>query len=209
MVWTQALHMRDPQLGRAPPDLATELERLLRRMNISRAPDALSLHSETSLTSHWSSSMVKDVQYKDSVRIHQLIMQIRAIPGHEGFMRGLPFEELAQCASRHSIAMLVAAAGECHALILQPNKNGLLTLRLSGITPDELATMSIAASVPQKRGCTLGDVHDDRRGMKVSVPKMYPKPVLAKLWTTVVKPIIECLRLQVCRGNASPSITPV
>jgi tetratricopeptide (TPR) repeat protein len=191
MMWTQSLHMKSPQLAGAPINLASELELLLHSMHISRTSPRLS-------------SIEQDVQHKHGVRIHQLIQQIRTMPGHEGFMHGLPFKELAECASRNAVAVLVATEGECHALILRPGDQEPVTLKLSHIAPSELITMSAVVSVAQKRGSAPDGIHDDDRGMKASrapcqtiSDKTRSDPVLAKLWKTIVKPVIDQLQFQV------------
>jgi tetratricopeptide (TPR) repeat protein len=197
MMWTQALHMRNPQLTGAPPRLASELEVLLSRIHTLRVTEDLT----SFLSPH-----DQDTRHKDSDRIHQLIQQIRAVPGQERFMRGLSYEALAQSASRNAVVMLVAAEGECHALILQSNNQKLVTLKLSDIAPNELITMSIAESAAQRRGSTPENVFDDYRAMKAAACLTRSEPVLAKLWTAVVKPIIDHLQLQVCTPRSSYSI---
>jgi hypothetical protein len=93
--------------------------------------------------------------------------------------------------------------GECNAFILQPHQSIPLIIKLPDITEDELMSMSLVAFAPQRRGCTSWDGHHDRLGMQVSAFNTSPSPVLAKLWTTVVKPVIDSLKLQVCLGNTS------
>jgi tetratricopeptide (TPR) repeat protein len=192
MMWTQALHMRDPQLSGAPPELASELEVLLKKMHTLRAPEGL-----MSLSPH-----NRDVRHKNSARIHYLIQQIRAMPGLERFMQGLSFKELAQCASHNAVVILVAAEGECHALILSANDMDLVTLKLSDITPAELTAMSIVAAAAQWRGTASDDIDDDCRGMNISSyntisHQTRSTTVLGKLWKTVVKPVLDGLGIQV------------
>jgi hypothetical protein len=203
VIWTQALHMRNPQLSGAPPELASELEVLLTRMHTLPIPeDPMS-----------SSSLDQDVRHKNSERIHHLIQQIRALPGQERFMRGLSSKELAGCASRNAVVVLVATQGECHALILQAGKQEPVTLPLSDIVPDELTTMSIVASAAQRRGAFPDNMLDNYRKMKASPDltrsdQTRSDPVLRKLWMTVVKPIIDHLQLQVRVSYVSLSIMP-
>jgi tetratricopeptide (TPR) repeat protein len=190
MMWTQSLHMRNPHLTGAPTELSSELELLLHSMNSSH-------------TAPQSSSTDQDARYKHATRIHQLIQQIRATPGHNGFMRGLPFEELAKCACRNVVVILVATEGECHALTLRPKHQEPLTLKLSNIAPDELATMSIEGSAAQRKSYIPDAMNNRYRGMKGSPYQMSSHrtrqdPILERLWTTVVKPIFNQLRLQVC-----------
>jgi tetratricopeptide (TPR) repeat protein len=200
MVWTQALHICSPELSSAPPELASELELLLNSLNTSDIlPSSVSLPSEISSASRQLSLMNEDVRYGNSARLHQLIQQIRTMPGHEGFMRGLPFKKLAQCASCSAVVVLVATQGECHALILQLNEQIPHTLKLADITPGEVRNMSIINSVAQMRGsASMDDTQDYRIGMNVSSSKISSNTVLDKLWTAVVKPIIEYLQFKVC-----------
>jgi hypothetical protein len=207
MIWTQALHLRNPELSGAPPELASELESLLNRMNASRSLAArMSLSSEVP-SMPLQSSTAQDLQYRNNARIHQLVQQIRTMPGHDQFMRGLSFEELAQCASRNAVVLLVAAEGECQALILQPTEPKFLAIKLSEITLDEVTIMSTISSATQMRGSPPDDVDEHGRGMKVS--KSRPYPVLGKLWRTVVKPVLECLQLQVRVCDQSSHIIAV
>jgi tetratricopeptide (TPR) repeat protein len=198
MIWSQALHMRSPQLSGAPSELASELEFLLNSINTSRV-------LRTSASSRQFSSTGQDIRHKSSVRIYEIIQQIRAMPGHERFMSGLSFEELSQCASRNAVVVLVATEGECHALILRPHKPEPVILRLSSITPDELTTMSLLESSALWRGSSphVG-VHDRRIGMRVP-SRSQSDQVLGKLWTTVVKPVLDLIQITVCTIDASIS----
>jgi hypothetical protein len=200
-IWTQALYMRTSQFSSAPPELSSELKDLLSRMNVSRV----------FVTPPWWTLAEQDVQYKYGARIDQLIKQIIAITGQEKFMGGLPFEELAQCANRNAVVVLVAAEGKCHVLILRPHDPFPLTAELSDIKPHELTEMSIVAHPARMRGSTHNSTQDDRMGMRAVVyetsSKLRSNPVLGKLWTTVVKPvIIDHLQLQVSATNASLSM---
>jgi hypothetical protein len=202
MMWTQSLHMRDPQLTGAPTEVACELELLLRRMYTPRSPNTQLSPAE------------QDVRHKDATRIHQLIQQIRDIPGCENFMRGLSFTELAQCASHNTVVLLVATEGECHALILQPNNREPVMLKLSDVVPDELSAMSIVESAAQRRGHIPETIQNRFMGVKVlpyqkGSRQTRSNPVLEELWKKVVKPIIGHLRLQVCTTITTSSIMSV
>jgi hypothetical protein len=199
MIWTQALHMRTSHFSDAPPELGRELEVLLSKMNTSRVFEAPMGLTPTE----------QDIRQKNGTRIHQLIQQIRAIPGQERFMRGLSFDELAQCANRNAVVVLIASEGRCHVLILQPHDLMPLTIELSGIKPHELVAMSAHASAARSSGSHSDDIHDNRMGMKAMVfessSESLSYPVLEKLWKEVVKPVIEGLRLQVRSNYLDPS----
>jgi hypothetical protein len=203
MIWNQALHMRNPQLSGAPPELGLELEGLLSKMHASRI-------TEYSI----SSSHELDVRHKNHVRINQLIQQIRTLPGQERFMRGLSFKELGLCASRNAVIVLVATEDECHALILRSNNQDPVTLQLSGITPDELAAISAVVPLPQRRGAVWDGICDRDRGMKASPfktssAKAPSDSALRKIWKTVVKPIIDHLQFTVRATDRNLSISGV
>jgi tetratricopeptide (TPR) repeat protein len=204
MMWNQALQTRSPQLSGAPPELAFELEKLLMSMNVSRAVKISALPSSDSISSSFtrSLSMEQDVRYRNSTRIHGLIRQIRAIPGHERFMRGLSYEALTQCATFHAVVVLVAAQDECHAMIIRPNEHTPVIMKLRDITPNDLKAISITgASATRLRGANAYNVHQDRMGFRFHTSSSFSRvlPVLMKLWTKVVKPIITSLQLQVCK----------
>jgi tetratricopeptide (TPR) repeat protein len=78
MIWTQALHMRNPQLSGVPPKLASELEALLKKMHTLRAPQGL-----MSLSSH-----DQDARFKNHDRIHHIIQQVRALLDRQDSCRG-------------------------------------------------------------------------------------------------------------------------
>jgi hypothetical protein len=71
------------------------------------------------------------------------------MPGHKGFMRGLPFEQLAKCASQGAVVMLLAAVRKCRALILPPSERTPLILKLLNVTPRELKKISMGSSAPR------------------------------------------------------------
>jgi tetratricopeptide (TPR) repeat protein len=204
VIWTQALHMRNPQLSGAPRELRSELEFLLESMQTLRvAKDSMSLSSHD-----------HDVRFKNSDKIHQLIQRIRDLPGQERFMRGLSSTELAQCGSCHVVVVLIATQGECHALILQPDNHEPVTLELSDVAPNELMAISVVVSAAQRRGSAWDGVYGDERGMKAfpfqrSLHSTRSDPVLGKLWTTVVKPVFDYLQFQVCIADGTSGIIRV
>jgi hypothetical protein len=191
IIWTQSLQMRGPQLSGIPSELESELELLFSRMSTSQViRTAISLILDISTTSGRLLSMDDIGQYGNCDRIHQLIQQIGAVPGSKGFVRGHTYAELAQCASRSIVVMLVATEGECHALILQRDKKPF-TLKLFDLSPEELMKMPIIHAKSQQ------DVHNYRMGMKQPTSMTSVSQVLKILWIKVVKPVLDCLGLQV------------
>jgi hypothetical protein len=195
-MWSQSLHIRDPQLGDAPPVLASELSELLHNMAttpVSGSSSTIVIPQNPTLP------LARDVRHNNNVRIQQLIKEIRTMPGHENFMRGLPFEALAKCAAHSIVVVLVAAQNECHALVLQSDMPAPITIQLRDLALGDLTAMSVADFIPCMRSSTPDDVQHDRLGMGISSLSMnIGYSFLGKLWTMVVKPIFDFIGLQVC-----------
>jgi hypothetical protein len=67
MMWSQSLHVRDPQLDGAPPALASELEQLLRSMSVPNALDDASLTILRTPHQPWLRD--HDIRHKNNARI--------------------------------------------------------------------------------------------------------------------------------------------
>jgi tetratricopeptide (TPR) repeat protein len=195
VLWTQALHQRDPQMEDAPKDLATELENLLRAIAAYAPVDASARLSDHS----------QDLRHRQNTRIQAILREIRAMPGLARFMLGSTYETLREAAHDHPVVVLVATRGHAFALILaNPSHTGPDILRLD-VANDVL--QSFANSVEQGnlryRGCSpshddvaLADSDSPDRAMR---PGDHPtrRSPLARLWLSVVKPVLMHLGLTV------------
>jgi tetratricopeptide (TPR) repeat protein len=107
VVWTQALHQRDPQMEGAPKDLAIELEDLLRAISTSTPVDPARLPDHP-----------QDLRHRQNTRIQAILREIRAMPGLARFMLGSTYETLRDAACSHPVVVLVAAHDHAFALIM-------------------------------------------------------------------------------------------
>jgi hypothetical protein len=196
VVWTQALHQRDPQMEGAPQGVAIELENLLRSVATSAPVDPTGLPEHT-----------RDLRHRQNARIQVILREIRAMPGLERFMLGSTYETLREAARDHPVVMLVAARDHTFAFII-PNA--------SHTNPDILR-LNVANDALQSFANSVGRANMRYRAWSPScedVPladsiglgpdrKMGPgdhltfRSPLAKLWLSVVKPVLAHLGLTV------------
>jgi hypothetical protein len=126
-----------------------------------------------------------------------MIREIRELSGHEHFMRGFPFKDLAFSAAHHAVVVLVAGQEECRALILRSTQDILEDICLERITRTDLEQLSVTIPGAGMRGATLVSTEANDRGMQVSRRREHLARVLYKLWTDVVKPVLHHLRFKV------------
>jgi tetratricopeptide (TPR) repeat protein len=191
LVWTQALHQRDPQMEGAPPELASELAGHLRAM---AAPpvrlDEPSHHHQ-------------DARHQRSTRMHTLLREIRAKPGLERFMLGRTYSTLREAARDHPVVVLAAGRSHAFALIMssaaedQPH-----TLHLD-LTSNDLHLLQSAAQdagLRSRADTRDGNTANSRMRYQTSGLHVDHKPlrVLANIWHKIVKPVIDYLNLKVC-----------
>jgi hypothetical protein len=197
VVWTQALHQRDPQMEGAPRDLAIELEDLLRAIGTSVPVDPAGR-----------SDHPQDVRHRQDTRIQTILREIRAIPGLARFMLGSTYDTLREAAREHPIVVLVAARDHAFALIMPSSLHAgpdILRLDVASHTLQSFAN-SVGPANMRYRACSPSceDVHlaDSAIGLGPD-RKMGPgdhftqRSPLVKLWLSVVKPVLTHLGLVV------------
>jgi tetratricopeptide (TPR) repeat protein len=196
VIWAETLHMRNPQLDRVPEALAKKLESLIPR-NTANGPQ----HQEESAiaVSYRPCSPERDMLYEQRSQLQLTLQEIRSLPGLNGFMREPTSEMLQTVADRNVVVVLIDNDGDCHALIIGSSRGPLVHLALEGIGEAGAQELTFAHSTWQQRGA-CADVDDEdgqrlimRRSQRLSAAST----VLAKLWRTVVKPIITHLGLEV------------
>jgi tetratricopeptide (TPR) repeat protein len=193
VVWSQALHQRDPQMEGAPASLSTELEGLLSAIATRTPVDPAGIPDQRD---------TQDLRYRQNTRIQAILRQIRAMPGLSHFMLGSTYEALREVARNHPVVVLVAARGHAFALIMssaEETEPHALSLTL---TSDDLLSLRGSAEQAGLRSrADTRDGHTDTR-VRVQISKMnihhQPLRVLADLWRKIVKPVIDHLQLEVC-----------
>jgi hypothetical protein len=197
VVWSQALHQRDPQMEGAPASLSTELEGLLSAIATRTPVDAAGLLDQLD---------TQDLRYRQNTRIQAILRQIRAMPGLSHFMLGSTYDALREVARNHPVVVLVAARGHAFALIMSgAGESKPHALRLT-LTSDDL--LSLRGSAEQaglrSRADTRDGNTDERLGIHMRKKNVNHQPlrVLADIWRKIVKPVINYLQLQVCSDNS-------
>jgi tetratricopeptide (TPR) repeat protein len=192
LVWTQALHQRNPPMEGAPPELAAELTRHLRAMAAIRMQlDDPSHHHQ-------------DALHHYNTRIQALLREIRVMPGLQHFMLGSTYDTLRNAARDHPVVVLVAGRGLAFALLMASaveDEPQALHLDLT------LEYVQWLQSATQKAGLRSGadspagdsDAVGLRLGFEKSGPHVYHKPlrVLAEIWHKIVKPVLDHLNIKV------------
>jgi hypothetical protein len=206
VVWSQALHQRDPQMEGAPASLSAELEGLLSAIATRPPVDPAGLPDQHG---------TQDLRYRQNTRIQTILRQIRAMPGLSHFMLGSTYETLREVARNHPVVVLVAARGHAFALIMSgagETEPHALSLTL---TSDDLWSLRGSAEQAGLRSrADTRDGHTDAR-VRVQISKMniYHQPlrVLADIWRKIVKPVIDYLQLKVCSDESMdfPSVDNV
>jgi tetratricopeptide (TPR) repeat protein len=192
VVWSQALRQRDPQMEGAPASLSTELEGLLSAIATRPPVDPAGIPDQRG---------TQDLRYIQNTRIQAILRQIRAMPGLSHFMLGSTYEALREVARDHPVVVLVAARGHAFALIMsgaEESEPHALSLTL---TSDDLLSLRGSAEQAGLRSrADTRDGHTDAR-MQVQISKMnvnhQPLRVLADIWRSIVKPVIDYLQLEV------------
>jgi tetratricopeptide (TPR) repeat protein len=189
ILWSQALHLRDPQLIDVPSVLSTELAGLLRDL----ASDLV--EQRPSVRDHQTDvRTLRDLRHQQNDRVHAIIRQVRQLPGLDRFMLGPSYEDLMKSANSHPIVILVSGRAACHALVLRPPDGSMSHVDLGKI---DLTSLRMTI------GAALGDEAAARRGIRRVEADVPPSKTLSRLWRKVVKPIIEHLNLSV-RFDVSP-----
>jgi hypothetical protein len=143
----------------------------------------------------------RDVQHTEHARLQQLIREIRSQPGLEGFMRGSSPEELIKAASTHPVVLLVAKDKECRALVIRSSNAPLSSIQLPGVDPLQL--QDIVKKAIRYRNVldwTANDDDDDDPSRTMGARQPPLGGMLAILWKSIVKPILDHLNIQVSIG---------
>jgi tetratricopeptide (TPR) repeat protein len=196
IIWAETLHMRNPQLDRVPDALAKKLEDMIQR-NTANGPQC----EDTPLIAvHYRPFLPEsDRLYEQRSQLQLTLQKIRSLPGLHGFMREPTSEMLQTIAHRNVVVVLIEDDGNCHALIIGSSPGLLVHLSLEDVDKEGLQELTFAHSSFQQRGArdNIDDLDGQRLAMKRSQRLSAARVVLAKLWRTIVKPIITHLGLAV------------
>jgi hypothetical protein len=203
VIWAQSLHRRDPQLKDVPKPIAARLREVLHAMATEPTIDS-PRREPTSRTA-------RDELHANSSRLYTLLQEIRALPGLDRFMLGETLETLLTAASDHPIIVLVGARGHYYALVIAssfaPNRHALLSLDWTEENAN-YTSLKNGSTISYRSGELSEDVHStaERLLLGKHVPRRSQRLYrsLKALWLKVVKPVLDCLGLQV--SNKSNSV---
>jgi tetratricopeptide (TPR) repeat protein len=183
VVWAQLLHMRDPQLHDVPPEMASQLSSLFSQLLSHDAPVSDDFAGRTYLSQ-------RDVRHQQHGRVQRLLKEIRALPGMDGFLRGITLEAMKAAAIHHPVVVLFAGAGGCSAIIMRDADSPLFLLPLPNIRLSDLESTMLSTSTSSMRGGPdTGDrtimISEGRRRGALGLDRL-----LERLWTNVVRPVL-------------------
>jgi hypothetical protein len=153
--------------------------------------------------------IARDRAHAAYTKLQQLLITIRASPGLEKFMRGSSYSDLMQIASAHPVVIVAASDTACHALVIHSASISPTHLVLNKIASADLdllghdirgldlnvrafSRLSVATG---ERGIIINGLSVNGRNMDPAVRKLHQ--ALKRLWVGVVKPVLDCLGLQV------------
>ncbi|KAB5588324.1 aromatic di-alanine and TPR containing protein [Ceratobasidium theobromae] len=212
IVWNQVLQLRNPfdELSTAHPSLAANLRDLSDQ-----------IHSASSSPSSLSTSADKPLSLEEAARKHRqlagqyntLLEQIRALPGFESFLRPKKTSELLPAVQTGPLVVINVHESRCDALVLLPGKPDIGHVPLPELTTNKIADeFSRLQNSLEWHGVRdrSSSRRPDRSELKsrIQVWRDNFADVLATLWSTVAKPVLEFLNYsQLNTTESLPHIT--
>jgi tetratricopeptide (TPR) repeat protein len=194
IVWAQQLQVRDPHLDGAPVDLRSELVALFAAISgteHSGTPDVDDIEPTDSKPQ-------RDVRHQQHGRIQEIVQGVRALPGMERFLRGPTCAALMEAARDHPVVTLFTGRAGCCALVIKDARTLPHHLPLLGINEPSLRSMGYGILGNSWRG---SDNLSGDRAMVISRPGQRRsrnlERILATLWKSIVRPILEHIGLMV------------
>jgi hypothetical protein len=195
VIWSQMLHVRDPQIDLVPSVLAIQLQALLGSTSTSSAQ-----REGASVIAGLGAFLTdRDVRNQQHIQLRDVLRQIRSLPGLHDYLRGPDTPSLLMAAERSIIVVLVAEETESYALIIRSPNEPLTAVTLA-IGEEALRGLEVPGSPSQKRGAFDEHGHDDNddlRAMTISRRLTASMASLKKLWRLVVEPVLSHLQLSV------------
>jgi tetratricopeptide (TPR) repeat protein len=195
VIWSQMLHVRDPQIDLVPAALAIQLQALLG----SASTPSVQREGADILTGLGPFLTDRDVRNQQHIQLQDVLHQIRSLPGLHDYLRGPDTPSLLAAAERSVVVVLVADETESYALIIRSPKETLAVVTLA-IGEEALRGLEVPSSPSQKRGAFDEHGHDDNedhRAMTISRRLTASMASLKKLWRLVVEPVLSHLQLSV------------
>jgi tetratricopeptide (TPR) repeat protein len=188
--WTHILRLRSP-LDDLPDDLQGRLFKLARRLE--NAANAY----ENSTDREYIDRQIAQ-RRQDTNEFNSLVGQVRCLPGLERFMLPDEYATLKRVAEKGPVAVLVSSTLACHAIILKSSGDAV-SIPLEAVTDKwVMESASVWRSTVIETRSALRDGRKLVKSKKVpSSPYTRAERILRLLWTNVVFPVIQALRIEV------------
>ena len=193
VVWGQTLQLRSPIdiLRERDPTLAKRLTEISR---------ALESNSETADWSEESGRQLRGF----SLEWEAILTEVRKLDGFEDFLGPKKVAQLLPAASVCPVVVLNAHEDGCDALVLMADAGEVIHIPLSFTSKRALQLVDSLANARYGRSLARHPLSNDRhlqinRKVKES-PDQRIRGLLAELWNSLVKPVLEALALSVSSG---------
>ncbi|CCO30595.1 hypothetical protein BN14_04625 [Rhizoctonia solani AG-1 IB] len=185
VVWNRSLMLRSPvdSLALSYPDLAHRLQTVSRQLHCANSglqPSGVDLSSSNTIEHRHRLAR----QYSDVVN------QVRDLPGFGDFLQRTKVNDLTRAACHGPIVVINCYEQRCDALIILPGKHDISHLPLPGFT-EHAAQRSLSDLRSSLRRSGIRE-----RGFRIwqeSPAHEVIGRVLATLWHSVVKPVLDLL----------------
>ncbi|KAF8512788.1 CHAT domain-containing protein [Gautieria morchelliformis] len=194
--WSQAMQLRAPMSDLR--DVAPELEHRLRRISLTLEQGSLrDVSRDMSDCSQSAVSMEREASHFRRLNDEWLMVieEVRQLEGFEDFLRPQRFSTRLSAATEGPVVILNASNTGCDALILTSSgvQHVPLVLALADVTA--LVNCIQLATAPDSRDPALSaSIRADVEGLEGLTDDL--QTVLAVLWRSVVKPVIQSLALE-------------
>jgi hypothetical protein len=141
---------------------------------------------------------------RQSARLEQLVSSVHKEPGFDRFFDTPSISELSQVAHSGSVVALIAGKDCCHAVIIKGPGIGAIHIPLPGMRVNHLH--EIGLQIKLEHGSFRSNLNQNMRN-KRTIRKALPEHmrpwqrILAELWRSIVKPVLDRLCFQVSQSR--------
>ncbi|KAL5639610.1 hypothetical protein ACGC1H_006278 [Rhizoctonia solani] len=204
VVWNQSLMLRSPLdvLHASHPDLATRLKAFANQLH-SSSIETPQIRVDSS------DPMISEQAGKQRRRLaseyHNLLAQIRQLPGLESFLQSIKADDLMRTAQNGPIVIVNCHRSRCDALFILPGDNGIRHLPLPDFSNEQ------AQQARSDLETSLRRLRLRQRGVRVKQQMGHEDligGVLLTLWDNIVQPVLSYLGyMNDAPGKPLPHVT--
>jgi hypothetical protein len=193
IIWGQLLNLRSPvdMLKSSYPELANKL--LFLSAQLERSGTRANYSRITASSAEDSLQSVADQAHQNAYDRQQLLKQIRGLKGFSLFLLPKTIRELSEAGKQGPVVLLNVSNDRCDALILMPGLDDeVMHISLTDFTPKDAMKLGQSFGHLVGRGTRLGGrLEGDIE------PEAAFKQSLSKLWSKVVRPVLDGLAITV------------